>query len=193
MTSSLLGRIVSALTPATDPGRSAQERHSALYAELGSLSLIEVSDAEALAGDIFRGAFKAAPPRFPRHFVLLQKVPQQAAKVVGYVHHTHRGRAYLAGGLVVSAMEFRRLDPDTAALVRKAGGLAEWVMRTTTGWLQDADAVFAYMGDAKSIRVNSRVGFQPTGHQYLHVLWTRPLPPATITALVDEIAAIGPF
>lgn len=163
------------------------------YADLGSLSLIEVSDASALAGPLFRQAFRADIPRFPRHFVLLRRAADLGPLVMGYVHYTKNGRAYLAGGLVVAAMEFRRLDTDTADLVRKEGGLAEWTMRTTCSWLNDADAVFAYMGDAKSIRVNLRVGFVPTEHKYLHVLWKGALDPDGRQALVERIAAVGPF
>lgn len=182
----------SAMRMAEAPAAPAPEA-SALYADLGSLSLIEVSDASALAGAMFRKAFNADIPRQPRHFVLLRRTGDNNPMVLGYVHHTKLGAAYCAGGLVVAAMEFRRLDAETAQLVREQGGLAEWTMRTTCNWLNDANAVFAYIGDAKSVRVNLRVGFVPTEHKHLHVLWHKDIGAEARQALVDKIAAIGPF
>jgi hypothetical protein len=159
---------------------------------LGSLSLIEVDDATELAGALFKQAFRAEIPRFPRHFVLLRKTLQGDIPI-GYVHYTKSANAYLGGGLAVSAMEFRKLEKHTAELVRREGGFAEWAVRTSCECLDDADAVFAYMGDAKSIRVNTRVGFSFTGRRHLYALWKRQLPPDEQEALIERIAAIGPF
>ena len=158
---------------------------------IAALSLIEVSDARALAGDLFRNAFKAEIPRFPRHFVLLNAATP--ARSIGYVHYTKHGTAQLAGGLVVSALEIRRFDAETLAAVRAQGGLAELIMRTTTELLDDADAVFAYMGDPKSITVNLLVGFERTRHKYLYVLWKRRLEVDRQIALVERVAQLGPF
>ena len=162
------------------------------HADLGNLSLIEVSDATALAGPMFSKAFKLNIPRFPRHFVLLFH-GSGTPSVIGYVHHTKFADAYLAGGLVVRAMHFRKLDANTAALVRKEGGLAEWIMRTTCDWLDGVDAAFAYMGDKQSIRINLRVGFVPTQYPHLHVLWKRQCNPQRKRALIEKVAARGPF
>ena len=170
-----------------------EQQTSALYADLGSLCLIEVSDASALAGTLFNKAFNATIPRQPRHFVLLRRTATNSPLVLGYVHYTKEESAYLAGGLVVAAMEFRRLDAETAKLVRGEGGFAEWTMRTTCNWLNDADAIFTYMGDVKSIQVNLRVGFVPSKHKYLHVLWHKSLDLEAKQVLVNKIAAIGPF
>lgn len=165
----------------------------AFSADLGSLSLIEVSDARELAGTIFRDTFHAEVPDFPRHFVLLKRTPREAPATLGYVHYTRTESVYLAGGLVVAAMEFRRLDKETQQLVREQGGLAEWVMRTSCDHLSDSDAIFAYMGDAKSIQVNARVGFRFTGSKYLYVIWKNCVDPEVRNAIVERIAALGPF
>ena len=164
-----------------------------LFADLGCLSLCEVSDASALAGNLFRQAFKVDIPRTPRHFVLIRRTASNSPLVLGYVHFTEAGSAYLAGGLVVSAMEFRRLDKETAELVRGQGGLAEWTMRTACGWLSDTDAVFACIGDNKSLYVNLRIGFMPTGQEYLHVLWKRHLDETSRQALIARVASMGLF
>lgn len=160
---------------------------------LGSLSIVEVSDASALAGDLFFGAFQSKVPNFPRHFLLIKKTVADAPLVMGYVHYTKDGDAYLAGGLVVAALEFRRLDSTTARLVKEKGGLAEWLMTVTCGWLSDAAGIFAYMGDAKSITVNTRVGFRPTGHKYLYVIWRASVSDAERVRLLERIAEVGPF
>ena len=165
----------------------------ATVAELESLALVEVDDAAPLAGALFRRHFNAAIPAFPRHFVLVDRARGARVPAIGYVHQTRFDDAYLAGGLVVSALDFRRLDARTADAVRRVGGLGEFVMRASCAALEDVDAVFAYMGDAKSIRVNLRVGFVATAHRYLHVLWKRDGDPARRRALIDRVAALGPF
>lgn len=171
------------------PGAAAQPR---LVSELGSLSIREVSDATAMAGELFHGAFKAAIPTFPRHFVMAKRT-SASPRVIGYVHYTKDGDAYLAGGLVVAAMEFRRLDSETATLVRAKGGLAEWLMTETCAALTDTSVIFAYMGDAKSITVNTRVGFRFTGRPHLYVIWRPGVSASDQARLIERIAAIGPF
>jgi hypothetical protein len=165
---------------------------AAPVAEHGPLAIFEVDDAKSVAGALFAKHFNAVIPDFPRHFVRVDRA-RDPRSAIGYVHHTSLGEASLAGGLVVSALAFRRFDAATAAAVRREGGLAEWIMRTSCAAIEGADAVFAYMGDAKSIRVNLRVGFVPTAHRYLHVFWKRELPEERRRALVERVAAIGPF
>ena len=162
---------------------------SELACDLGDLSLFEVDDARRLAGELFRRGFRLEIANFPRHFVIVR---QGSDSAIGYVHYTKSDNAYLAGGLVVSALEFRRFDENTANLVRSEGGLAEWAMRTTCNWL-DADAIFAYMGDAKSIRVLTRIGFAFTGNKHLYVFWKKPLPAEEKAKLVERIVSVGPF
>ena len=161
--------------------------------DMGSLSIVEVSDAAPLAGLLFRNAFGCEIPDYPRHFVLLRRTPGQSPAALGYIHYTREGTAWLAGGLVVATLEFRRLDQPTADLVREQGGMAEWIMRTTCNFLSDAEAIFAYMGDAKSIRVNTRVGFAFTGRKHLYVMWKDCADPDRRSAIVARVAAIGPF
>ena len=165
----------------------------ATVAELESLALVEVDDAGPLAGALFRRHFNAAIPAFPRHFVLVDRARGAGVAAIGYVHQTRFDDAYLAGGLVVSALDFRRLDARTADAVRREGGLGEFVMRASCATLEGVEAVFAYMGDAKSIRVNLRVGFVPTAHRYLHVLWKRDAGAARQRSLVEQVAALGAF
>ena len=176
----------------TSAPSSPAEAARGAVASLGSLAIVEVDDARSLAGALFARNFNAAIPDFPRHFVIVDRARGEPATAIGYVHHTPFGEAHLAGGLVVAALEFRRLDERTAEAVRGEGGLGEWIMRASCATLE-GDAVFAYMGDAKSIRVNLRVGFVPTAHRYLHVLWKRELPAERMRVIVERVAALGPF
>jgi hypothetical protein len=154
---------------------------------LGSLTLTEVADAKDAAGALFHKGFHAEIPRFPRHFVLSRET-----SAIGYVHYTRAGPIYLGGGLVVAALEFRALDRPTADLVRAQGGLAEWMTRTSCAAL-DGEAVFAYIGDTMSIRVNTRVGFEFTGHPRLYALWKGNPAPDRKAELARRLAAFGSF
>ncbi len=160
-------------------------------ATLGTLRFAEVADARATADDLFRKSFHADVPAFPRHFVLL---PEGGAggKAIGYVHYTRAGPIYLGGGLVVSAMDFRRLDRPTAELVREAGGLAEWLMRNAHAALE-GEAVFGYVGDALALRVDLRVGYEPTDHSRVYGLWRPGVSPERRRWLAERVAAFGPF
>lgn len=155
---------------------------------LGSLALVETEGPEE-ARSLFRAAFKAEPPLFPRHFVL-RHTPTKS--VVGYAHYTRTGPVYLAGGLVVAHLFFRRLDEATAGLVRAQGGLAQWLVKVSCDCLE-GKAVFAYMGDRISIQVNTRVGFVDTGRPHLYVLWKDGVAEQEKAALVDRIARFGAF
>jgi hypothetical protein len=79
---------------------------------LGDLVIAEAARAEEGAA-LFRAAFKAEPPRFPRHFVA-RHGPTRST--VAYVHYTRAGPVYLAGGLVVNPWFFRQLAPPTAGM-----------------------------------------------------------------------------
>ena len=158
----------------------------------GQLDIVEVPAASAQSADLFRRVFRAEIPDFPRHFEIVATGRDNPGARLGYVHYSSFDTAWLAGGLVVAAMEFRRLDSQTADLVREAGGLAEWLMSESCRYL-GGDAVFAYMGDRKSITVNTRVGFRPTGHQYLYVILRDTVPDERASAIIEKVRQIGPF
>ena len=158
----------------------------------GNLEIVEVQWASEQSADLFRRVFRAEIPDFPRHFEIAVTDGESAGARLGYVHYSAFENAWLAGGLVVAAMEFRRLDKETADLVREAGGLAEWLMSASCSVL-GGDAVFAYMGDRKSITVNTRVGFRPTGHQYLYVILRDGVPAEQASEIIERVRQIGPF
>jgi hypothetical protein len=59
--------------------------------------------------------------------------------------------------------------------------------------LLDTRAIFAYMGDRISIRVNTRVGFVDTGRPHLYVYWRGELSAQERESLIDRVAAFGAF
>jgi hypothetical protein len=158
-----------------------------------TLRIIEVADAAALAGDLFFRAFRQTIPDFPRHFVLVCEPPQQPPFTLGYVHQTAFHGGYLAGGLVVDAWKFRALGQAQQEEIRSRGGMGEWLMAESCRRLAPCDAVYACIGDARSLTVNTRVGFRPTGHRYLYVLPSPSAAPEALQALTERVAAHGLF
>lgn len=161
-------------------------------ASASRLRVVEIEDAVTIAGELFSRIFKQPIPDFPRHFVLVWEPPGVAPQTLGYVHHTSFEGAYLAGGLVVDAWLFRKMDRAAQEAVHTRGGLAQWLMTESCRMLQPCQAVYAYIGDSKSLTVNKRVGFREAKPPYLYILQPRPKD-ATVEALTDRVAALGPF
>jgi hypothetical protein len=88
---------------------------------------------------------------------------------------------------------YRRMPRDHFAQCREAGGVAQMMMEAAARELTDCKAWFGYCGDAKAMAVDLRAGYVRTRHPHLIVKWFRELPQGERGALVDSIAAIGPF
>lgn len=159
----------------------------------GRLRVIEVADAEPLAGDLFRRLFHFPPPDYPRHFVAMYEPHAGEALTLGYIHFTRQGKVYLCGGMAFDERLYRRLPAADRQALRALGGVAHLMHERTRPSLADAEAIFGYVGDVKAERVDLRSGFVHTGHKHLIVTWLRDLPPGRQEALVEEIRAIGPF
>lgn len=161
------------------------------------LRVVEVDDAEPVAGALFERVFRTTIPRVPRHFVLLLEAGGAAPLTIGYVHQTpfEGGLAHLSGGLIADAWQFRRLSGPAQAAIRERGGIAEWLMRDSIRLCQPCKAFYACIGDAKSRTVNERVGFRRAegAHQYLFV---NPMPGSTadeLDALTQRVSQLGLF
>jgi hypothetical protein len=59
--------------------------------------------------------------------------------------------------------------------------------------LDDRIAWFAYVGDAQSLKVCTPYGYEATNRKYLIARWFRECPSADKSALIERIAALGPF
>lgn len=157
------------------------------------MRIVELPEANRLAADLFYRVYRQPIPDFPRHFVLVCERPGQDLFVLGYVHQTQFESAYLAGGLVVDAWKFRTLAETEKQEIRGRGGMGEWLMTDSCRKVQPCAAIFGYIGDAKALLVDTRVGFRPTGYPYLYVF----APPSAnrdeLAALTTRVAALGPF
>ena len=175
-----------------DPPGAAPPAYSLPVSLRDWLRIVEIDDVEPYAGELFRYRFGSPPPDFPRHFVVRYTSGQREI-TVGYVHYTRFEDAYLGGGLCIDDRAYRRLSREHRDALRAAGGIAEQLLRHTLAELAHANAIFAYVGDIRSERVNFRVGFVRTGETHLIVYWPRPLADAQQRALIQKVAALGPF
>lgn len=158
----------------------------------GWFDIVEVDDAEAAAGELFRRSFRGDPPDFPRHYVARAAL-DGSWPTIGYVHMTPTERIYLCGGMCIDERVYRRLPAERRATLKAIGGIAEHMLRYVFADCSDGLAIFGYVGDRRAERVDLRAGFRHTGHKHLIVYWPRPLPESGQRALIEQAAAIGPF
>ncbi|MGH6740652.1 MAG: hypothetical protein ACREDY_16775 [Bradyrhizobium sp.] len=158
----------------------------------GWFKVVEIDDAEAYAGALFRRCFRGAPPDSPRHYVARAEAAGQE-RTIGYIHYRRLDDIYLCGGMCIDDRMLRRLSPDRRARLKAAGGVAEQMLRYTFADLADAKAIFGYVGDKRAERVDLRAGFQHTGVKHLIVFWPRHVCEVEQRALVERVATLGPF
>lgn len=157
------------------------------------LETIEVDDATALAGDLFRRRFGHPIPDYPRHFVLRCLDGGAAPRVVAYVHQLALNEVYLCGGMCVDEGAYRLLPKPLFAAVKSEGGLATIVTRDSIAMLGDAPAVFGHVGEPRARQADLRTGFVDTDRPPLMVVWRAHLPAHEQRRLIDMVAAFGPF
>ena len=97
------------------------------------------------------------------------------------------------GGLCVRRTFYSRLPSRQGEECRALGGVAQLIMETAARELDDCDAWFAYIGDERSLKVCTRMGYRPTGRRYVMAKWFRALPPEREAELIERVAALGPF
>jgi hypothetical protein len=167
-----------------------------------SLFAVRFDNAEFFARDLFEASFGAPFPVPPpdnattrawHQYVAFYRWSATSYEPVGFCNWIRRGDAYLEGGMCVRRGFYRRLPPGHFAQCKARGGVAQIMMEAAARELDDAAAWFGYCGDKQAYRVDSRVGYEPTRHPFLIVKWFRELDPRARDALVEEIAAIGPF
>lgn len=152
--------------------------------------LREVAKPDAPAARLFRRAFGAEPPDFPRHFVA---VHGPDAALAAYVHYTvFEEGVFLCGGLCVDARIYRRLDAAAREALAGVGSLSRWLLDASVAALGPKRAVFAYTGDARSRRDVLALGYAAAHGKHLLVQWHHE-PQATRARLVQRVAALGAF
>ena len=165
------------------------------------------AQAPALASALFRESFNAdfpvprdnaglsipTPPENWRQYVALYRWPDGREETVGFCNWIKYRDVYLEGGMCVSKGFYRRLPREQFRECQAAGGIAQLMMEQAARELTDCVAWFGYCGDAKALTVDLRAGYVETRHPYVIVKWFKELPQAERNALIDAIAAIGPF
>jgi hypothetical protein len=171
------------------------------------LRIFDAGNAERYAADLFGECFGAAfpvprrnaglsiptPPENWRQYVALYRWPDGRDETVGFCNWIKHGEVYLEGGMCVRKTFYRRMPKEHFRDCQAAGGIAQMLMETAARELTDCKAWFGYCGDAKALAVDLRVGYVPTVHKHVIVKWFRDVPEAERRALIDAIAAIGPF
>jgi hypothetical protein len=172
-----------------------------------SLRIFDAKNASALASDLFRESFHAAfpvprngcglpiptPPENWRQYVAVHRWPDGTEETVGFCNWIKHGEVYLEGGMCVKKSFYRRLPREEFRAIQARGGIAQMMMETAARELTDCKAWFGYCGDAKALAVDLRAGYELTDHRFLIVKWFADVPANERRALIDSIAAIGPF
>lgn len=157
--------------------------------------VVEVADAEFLVGDLFRRRFATDSfPASPKHFVAFYKSEDGGLLALGYVHFEIWEGQALGGGLVIDERAYRRVPAAERAAIRARGGVAEAMLRASFALLPaDLVAIWAYIGDALSEKVNRRVGFLPTGERHVRVIWRNEPDAAGKARCLQRVVEYGPF
>ena len=170
------------------------------------LRIFRTEDGPRLAGDLFRECFNApfpvprldcglpipTPASNWRQYVATYAWPD-GEETVGFCNWIRHRDVYLQGGMCVQRTFYRRLPRPHYAQIRARGGIAQMMMEAAARELDDALAWFGYCGDAKALAVDLRAGYVQTSRRFVIVKWFREVPQAQREAMIDEIAAIGPF
>lgn len=159
-----------------------------------TLALVEVDDAESLAGELFRASFGHPLPDYPRHFVAFDRSVDEVGSVVGYIHYTAwEGDVWLCGGLCVDSQAYLRAAPAVAQEWKRAGGIGEIILRESFTRLNDRAAILGHCGDARQWQHDLNAGFVPAGPPHLLVKWNRLLSRDQQAAIIERAVALGPF
>lgn len=155
-------------------------------------------DASYFAAELFRESFNSAFPVPPKNagwaqYVAFYRWDDGRLEVVGFCNFLPFEGLWLEGGLCVRRSFYGRLPASDGEQCRAHGGVAQLIMEAAARELHDCDAWFAYIGDERSLKVCTRVGYRTTGRQYVMVKWFRTLSPERQDELAERVAALGPF
>ncbi len=157
------------------------------------IKLLEVDDAEPLAGDLFNRSFNQPIPDFPTHFVLVATDDQGQVLTLGYVHFTHHKSMYLGGGMCVNSRAIRLLSQKQREHLNEKGGVAFYMLSESVKKLRNCDAVFGYVGHKGAYKIDLAVGFEQTEHQHLIVYWKTGLNETQRQSIIQTAYEFGPF
>ncbi len=157
------------------------------------IHLLEVDNAQPLAGHFFKRAFNDQIPNFPKHFVLLACNELGENMTLGYVHFTQHHNIYLGGGMCVNSRVLRHLPEHLRHELNEQGGVAFYMLSQTVKKLKNCDAVFGYVGHKGAYRIDLAVGFEQTKHKHLIVYWKTELNQEQQQQTIQTAYEFGPF
>ena len=158
------------------------------------LSISEVDDGPYFAEAIFQRKYAQSAPDFPHHVVAFLRREDGAFVPASYLHFTLHEDVVLVGGGATDGRAFAQVPAEVAAAVRAGGGLLLQTLRFGFRKYADrCDAFFGHCGDPRAFEVDMQAGFQPTRVEHLLAYWHRLLDGNRREALIDKVAALGPF
>lgn len=159
----------------------------------GRFLVVETDHAEYFAGELFRRVFGQELPAHPRHFVSLYAAGGGRIRVAGYVHFSTFESVHLAGGLVVDRALYDEIPAAHLQELAPCRSIGEHLMKQGILALPESPAVFAYIGDPRSIEVNERVGYVRTHLENLYAYWRRDMPPDVRRLIAERVMRVAPF
>ena len=157
-------------------------------------------NASYFAGPMFQAAFHQPFPDPPlgaspswAQYVAFFRWEDDQLEPVGFCNFLPYENVWLGGGLCVRRNFYTRLPRGLWQECRAAGGVAQMMLEVAAKELDDRAACFAYIGDAQSLRVCMRCGYEATARKYVMAKWFREHSPEDKTALIERVAALGPF
>ena len=157
------------------------------------INLLEVDNAEPLAGQVFKRSFNELIPNFPKHFVLLANNDKDQALTLGYVHFTQHENMYLGGGMCVNNRALRHLPQTVRREFSEHGGVAFYMLSESVKKLKGCDAVFGYVGHKGAYKIDLAVGFEQTEYKHLIVYWKTDVNKEKQQQIIQSAYQFGPF
>lgn len=157
--------------------------------------VIEVSDAEPQVGHLFRRRFACEFfPETPMHFVAYYKQQAEQPIPIGYVHCEIWRQQALGGGLVIDERAWRRIPALDRHRIRHNGGVAALLLKTAISKVPDNTiGIWAYVGDPQAKKIDLKVGFKPTSHEHIMVIWRNNPSEVEKTYWLEQVRSYGPF
>jgi len=161
--------------------------------QTAQLSTLEVSNADALAGDLFHRSFHTDIPDFPKHFVFLATIAPGISLTLGYLHYTRKQSIYLCGGMCVNTRVLRYLSKTQRQDIKQQGGVAMIMATSSLQQLTGHEAVFAHVGHTGSYRICMAKNFIDTQYDHLIVNWQEPVIDERKQELIEQANQYVPF
>lgn len=184
-----LSRLASRPGPATTKTAETHRSFNELF------YVTKVTDAEPLVGHLFRRRFACEFfPETPMHFVAYYKQQTGQQVPIGYVHCEVWRHQALGGGLVIDERAWRNIPAADRLRIRQHGGVAALLLKAAISKVpDDTIGIWAYVGDPQAKKIDLEVGFKPTSHEHIMVIWRNSPDEAEKDYWLEQVRSYGPF